>query len=110
MKLSDHQIKTIRFVESTLISVLQVDINNTFHTARLLNVELVINALKDDSKRAFHWSLYLEFIRPVYTYLEYTNNYLSIEKMAEHNDIDEDLLYATIQEGRSVLNALNFKG
>lgn len=107
MKLSEHQIKTIRFVESTLITALDVDLYNTYHTSKLLNKKSVIQALKDDKKRSFHWSLYLEFILPMYTYLEYTNNYLTVSKMAEHKDIDEDQLYVVIKKGITVLDALN---
>ena len=107
MKLNNNQIKSIRAVESMLIKSLEIDLSNTFHLSRMLNSGQVIAALKDSSKRAFNWSLYVEFIRPIYLYLEYVNNYLSLSKMSQHRDTNEDLLYETIQKGKAVVNALN---
>jgi hypothetical protein len=107
MKLSDYQIKKIRDVENFLVKALNVDLNNTYHTARMLHIEKVIDVLKDHEKRALNWSLYIEFIRPVYFYIEFTNNYLNIKTMADQRDIDKDILTATVEQGKLVINALN---
>ena len=42
-------------------------------------------------------------------YLEWTNNYLTIEKFAEHLEIPESHVYAIVEAGRVIHNQRNVK-
>ena len=102
MNFTSSYVKTIKQVEALLVEKLNIDLGNCFHLTMLLDKKNCKKAIGENATllRAYE-SLYLQ-----YFYLEWTDNYLSPESMAEDYNMTEDQVCDLINNGRSVHNKI----
>lgn len=105
--LTPEKIEHIRELESTLKQCLDFDETNSFDIAKMLNKEDVINILKDRLFKVYAWRLYDTYLYPIYAYLEYTNNYLTMQKFALDYGFEGSFASSLITEGKNRLDQLN---
>ncbi|AUR86433.1 hypothetical protein NVP1084O_226 [Vibrio phage 1.084.O._10N.261.49.F5] len=103
MKFSESYIKNVRECESALIKYINIDTENAIHLSLLTDERNCKAAL-------YHNSHLLEFyptVRKMYIYLDWVNNYLNPETMAEDYGVSSEMMCVLINEGKAVLNKLN---
>lgn len=107
MNITKEKAQDIRSVESALIAGFNLDINDqSFPFSKLFNDKLCTDQLSECAAPNYCKSIYLAFIAPIYFYLEYRNNYLTVGKIAEHNEMSESDAQLLINNGRNLLNEL----
>tara|TARA_R110000744_G_scaffold380568_1_gene503213 strand:- start:1706 stop:2068 length:363 start_codon:yes stop_codon:yes gene_type:complete len=107
VSLSKEQAQDIRSLDVSIKFNLNFDKNNCYHIGKImLNENRVNNHLYNYvmPKHARH--LYDAFIYPMYFYLEYTNNFLTVDRIAEHYEIEADIASVFIETGKNVINSL----
>ena len=111
VSLSKEQAQDIRAIEIKVKDALSFDDNNTFDIGRkMLREKLTNAALIDCVASKYCIKMYNTFIYPMYFYLEYTNNYLTVTKIAEHYEIEENIANVFIETGKNVINSLIEQG
>lgn len=113
--LSAQQKQHFRDVESLLIGELHIDKDDSFHIARMLNCFKCLQILETCVLPVYCKKIYTDLVYPVYLYLEYSNNYLSLKTMINDRDcfgydsVDEALpeIEQLVSKGRAILNGLN---
>lgn len=100
-------IKHIRTIEASLIESQNVDIHNCYHTVKMLNVISCKNSLKDCVLSVYCQSIYDRFIYPIYFYLEYANNWLTLDNFSIYIDKSIEECRSIIEEGKNILNSIN---
>ena len=91
-------------VESKLYESLNADRNNTMHTALFLDKRNCKAHLSDCVAASYIQSIYEDFIYPVYAYLEWVNNYLTLEKFCRDHGFKEKQALKLIDLGKNILN------
>jgi len=95
--------KYIRSTENHLIRILKVDIHNCFHTARLMNIKKCFKAIAlNVTPPVFHQSVYSAYVYPLYCYLEYLNNFISLQHFADCSNLHLQNAQDLINVGREV--------
>jgi len=107
MVINKDVVKYIRAIEASLIESQSIDLNNCYHTAKFLNVEQCKDSLKHCVLSKYCISVYLKYILPMYFYIEYINNYLTIEKIASDQGIPACNAEQLIAKGKEILNTIN---
>ena len=111
VNLTVEQSQDIRSIETSVKFNLNYDENNCFHIGKImLNEKRIANHLNNYIAPNYIKSLYNAFIYPMYFYLEYRNNYLTVAKIAEHYEIEEDIANVFIETGKNVINSLIANG
>lgn len=109
--LTTEEAQDIRTLETNVKFNLNFDDTNCFHIGKImLNEKRITNHLNNYVCPNYIKALYNSFIYPMYFYLEYTNNYLTVERIAEHYKIEEDIANVFIETGKNVINELIAKG
>jgi hypothetical protein len=106
MIITIEQAEDIRKIESKLKESLNFDQYNSFHISKLLNEKVCNQHLDDCVAPNYCKHLYVSFIYPIYFYLEYTNCYLTVDKIAEHYGYESNDAQNMINEGDKIINQL----
>lgn len=108
MEITKELSQDIRSVESKLIEEFNLDIRDqSFKFNWLFNDDKCNNVLKDCVAPLYCQRIYKDFIKPIYFYLEWRNNYISVECIADHHDLTREQALALVDNGRYILNTLN---
>lgn len=100
--------KHIRAVESKLFEELQIDTNDqSAPYYKLLNVDRCSDILSDCVLSKYCISIYKKYIMPMYFYIEYANNYLTVEKIASDYSLPACNMEQLINTGKTILNTIN---
>ena len=107
MVINKDVIQHIRAIESKLLEELQIDINDqsAWHV-KLLNVDQCESILSECVLSVYCISIYKKYIYPLYFYLNYSNNYLTIEKIASDLGVTFSHAQLVINNGRDILNTI----
>lgn len=100
-----EQAESFHSVEDALVSSLNIDIDNSYSVSKFLNKTMCHSALIECVCPKYCISIYDQFIYPVYCYLEYTNNFLTVSRFAEWYGVDEDEAHTLIECGKQVLDS-----
>lgn len=101
---TNEVIKHIRAVEASLLDSLDYDQYNSEHIVRLLNIKKCNSLLSNCVLPAYCQSIYINFVYPIYAYLEYTNNFLTIERFNSYMQKD---MQSSVDAGREILDLIN---
>lgn len=108
MEITKELAQDIRSVESKLIEEFNLDVRDqSFKFNLLFNDDKCTSILKDCVVPLYCQRIYKDFIKPIYFYLEWVNNYISVECIADHHDLTKKQALALIDNGRYILNTLN---
>ena len=111
VNISKEQAQDIRSLETNVKFNLNYDENNCYHIGKImLNESRIKNHLNNYVMPNRTKFLYNTFIYPMYFYLEYTNNYLTVAAIAEHYEIEKDIASVFIETGKNVINSLIDQG
>jgi O-glycosyl hydrolase len=104
LELNQNTCEHFHSVESALYASLNADRNNTIHTALFLDKRNCMVHLSECVASSYVQAVYNDFIYPVYVYLEWANNYLSIGKFCEDHKFTEKQALKLIALGKKILN------
>ena len=99
-----EQAESFHSVEAVLVSSLNIDIANSEHLSKFLNKNMCHFALIECVCPKYCISIYDQFIYPVYCYLEYINNFLTVSRFAEWYGVDEEEVHTLIECGKQILD------
>lgn len=104
LELNQNTCEHFHSVESALYASLNADRNNTMHTALFLDRRNCLAHLSECSVPSYVQAIYTDFVYPVYAFLEYANNYLSIGKFSEDHGFTEEQALIITAKGKKILN------
>jgi hypothetical protein len=99
--------KSFRSIEALLHAELDFDQDNSEHIARLLNKAKCEEILSNCVLNKYCTIIYNDIIYPVYMYLEYINNFLTVDRFAGCMGVSSEDAQDYIVQGASYLNELN---
>jgi hypothetical protein len=109
--LTSEKAQDIKAIELNIKATFNYDEFNTYHIKSIMLNELkVFNHLNEMVLPNYVKRLYKSFIYPMYFYLEFTNNYLTVEKIANDYGLGLDTTQALILKGRGTINKLIILG
>jgi len=98
MKIDKMTAKYIRNVECILIESRSVDVDNCYHIAKMMHTRRCIN----DLDLLFNKGIYTKYVYPLYCYIEYINNFLTLERFASVSEINYMEAQSLVNTGREV--------
>lgn len=113
MIINKDVIQHIRAIEAKLKEELSYDECNSFDIAKMFHKQMCYDVLKDCVLSKYCISIYEKYIFPVYVYLDYVNNYLTIDKfLIDYNnnqliELDKKQVKQLIDNGKTILNTIN---
>ena len=99
--------KSFRSIEALLMEELNYDQHNSEHIVRLLNKAKCEEILFNCVLNKYCTIIYNDIIYPVYMYLEYVNNFLTVDRFASYIGISSEAAQDYIGIGASYLDKLN---
>jgi len=99
--------KSFRSIEALLMAELDYDQHNSEHVVRLLNKAKCEDILSTCVLNQYCTTIYNDLIYPIYMYLEYVNNFLTVDRFASYRGISSEDAQDYIVQGASYLNELN---
>lgn len=107
MIINKDVIKHIRTIESFLIIELKIDVYNSGHSSRILDVNRCTNLLNTQVLSTYGISVYKKYMYPVYFYLEFTNNFVTYEWFSAHMRKSVDVCKKLVESGKQILSSIN---
>ena len=98
MNIDKMTAKYIRNVECILIESRSVDVDNCYHIAKMMRTHKCIN----DLDLLFNQGIYKKYVYPLYCYIEYINNFLTVERFASVSEINYEYAQELVNIGREV--------
>jgi hypothetical protein len=99
--------KSFTSIEALLHAELDYDQHNSEHIVKLLNKAECEKILSTCVLNKYCTMIYNDIIYPVYMYIEYTNNFLTIDCFATYMNIELEAAQDSIGIGASYLDKLN---
>jgi hypothetical protein len=99
--------KSFISIEALLMAELDYDQHNSEHIVRLLNKAKCEDILSTCVLNQYCTTIYIDLVYPIYMYLEYINNFLTVDCFAAYMDIELEAAQDYIGIGASYLDKLN---
>lgn len=104
MQLNQNICEHFHQVESKLFESLNIDKNSAYQYGMLLDKKNCLKHLDGCVAASYVQKIYLDLVYPVYVYLDWINNYLTIEKFCSDTCLYNSLALELINKGKKIID------